>query len=435
MIPSDATLYTLGCVVLAVLLVGFGLAFVVRRLAASRPGLALGAPVAAGVSLRLVSFAMVSAAGLGQSLRGGDEALFVTRASEVAQTGFLSGEWFPTRAHRLHELVFAFQIKVADFPDAALRVTQVGLAMLGIVLIVAAIYDAAGARAGVLGAWLLALEPASVFFNSLLHRESLLLFAGGLVVFGGSKVWSKLDLSGVALLGLGCTIAVATRPYAGWFLITGALLLILHAALRQATTQLRSVPLVYAVVIVVAATTPAVLNVTSPESLEQNLQRSQNANTDPDRGGNSNNLALEEVDFSSRSDLVTNLPQRIRDVTLRPYPWQLANSSQQLGAFGSLVALTVLFLLFRYGIRNRGRILAISAPLLYPTLFLLVAYALSVGNAGTGFRYRTHLVTLALGVLVVWREHALATRAKPATLEATPDAGRHLKQRKRHVTA
>ena len=205
-------------------------------------------------------------------------------------------------------------------------------------------------------------------------------------------------------------IAVATRPYAGWFLMTGGLLLILCASLRQVGTRLRSIPLIYAVAIVAVVAAPAVLSITSQDSLEQKLQGSQNANTaaNLERGAaGSNNLSLERVDFSSRSDLITNLPRRVRDVVLRPYPWQLANTSQQLGAIGTLVAFTALVLLWRYARRNRGRIFAVAAPFLFPAFVLVVAYALSVGNAGTGFRYRTHLVLLGLATLVVLREHAL----------------------------
>jgi len=113
------------------------------------------------------------------------------------------------------------------------------------------------------------------------------------------------------------------------------------------------------------------------------------------------------VDFSSRADLITNLPRRVRDVLLRPYPWQTENTSQQLGAIGTLVAIAALILLWRYARRNRGQVLAVAAPFIIPAFFLLFAYALSVGNAGTGFRYRTHLVLLGLATLVVLREHAL----------------------------
>ena len=412
---SDTLLYDIECVVFATLLVAFGLAFMVRRLARARPELSIGRPLAVGVGVRLLAIVAVSASGVGATLRGGDELKFLLDARAIAASSFDSDLWVPVgEAHRLHQVVFALQIKLADFPDMALRVTQVGIAMLGVLLIVAAMYDTAGPRAARLGMWVLALEPAGVFFNSILHREPLLVLASGLVVFGGAKIWAKLELHGVLVLGLGCAIAVATRPYAGWFLITGGLLLILYASLRQVGTRLRSIPLIYAVVIVVVVAAPAVLSITSQDSLENNLQRSQNANTAANlaRGSaSSNNLSLERVDFSSRSDLITNLPRRIRDVLLRPYPWQTANTSQQLGAIGTLVAMAALFLLWRYARRNRGRILAIAAPFIFPAFFLLVAYALSVGNAGTGFRYRTHLVLLGLATLVVLREHALRREA------------------------
>lgn len=413
---SGATLYDVECVLIVTLLVTFVLRGVIGRLARSRPGFSIGPAVAAGVGARIVAILGVSLSGLGLTLRGGDEIGFVANAREIAASGFDSGLWFPSGPQRLHEIVFALQIKLGDVPDAALRVTQVGIAMLGIVLIVAVIYDLAGPRAAHVGAWVLALEPAGIFFNSILHREPLLVLASGLVVFGGAKIWTKLELRGVLVLGLGCAIAVGTRPYAGWFLITGGLLLILHASLRQMSSKLRSVPLVYAVAIVVVAAAPAVLSVTSRDSLEQNLQGSQDANTDRNaaRGGaSSNNLSLERVDFSSRAGLITNLPRRARDVLLRPYPWQVSNPSQQLGAIGTLVALMAMYLLFHYGRRNRGQILARTAPIVYPALFLMMAYALSVGNAGTGFRYRTHLVLLGLAALVVLREHAL--RTAPAT--------------------
>lgn len=414
MIVSDTTLYDIEAILLATLLVSYGLAATLLVLRRKRPDFSIGLPIAIGVALRIVAAAAVSISGLGLTLRGGDEIGFLLSARAVAASSFDSGLWFPSESHRLHEIVFALQFKLADFPDAALRVTQVGVSMLGIILIVAAVYDLAGRRAARYGAWVLALEPASIFFNSILHREPLLVLASGLVVFGGAKIWTRLELRGMLLLGLGCGIALGTRPYAAWFLLAGAVLLILHASLRQVGTKLRSVPIVYAVAIVVAAATPAVLGLTSQDSLEQKLQGSQDANTDPNakRGAaGSNNLSLERVDFSSRSDLVANLPRRARDVVLRPYPWQVANTSQRLGAIGTLVVLAVLYLLFRYIRRNRGRVMAVAAPIIYPALFLLMAYALSVGNAGTGFRYRTHLVLLAVAALVILREHALASES------------------------
>lgn len=118
---------------------------------------------------------------------------------------------------------------------------------------------------------------------------------------------------------------------------------------------------------------------------------------------NGNNLALEKINYSTRGAIVANLPVRVRDVLLRPYPWQAGDVSQTLGVLGSVMALTCFYLLIRFALLDRGQVSGRAGALLYPFFFLLIAYALSVGNAGTGFRYRTHLVTLALAAMVVLR--------------------------------
>jgi len=176
----DTTVYAIECVLLATIVVSFGLAGVIVRLRLTRPDFSVGRPIAFGIGVRLLAIAGLSISGLGSALSSGDEIGFVQGAREVAASRFDSGLWFPSQSYRLHELVFALQIKLGDFPEVALRVTQVGIAMLGIILIVAAIYDLAGARAARLGAWVLAFEPASIFFNSILHREPLLVLASGL---------------------------------------------------------------------------------------------------------------------------------------------------------------------------------------------------------------------------------------------------------------
>jgi hypothetical protein len=415
---SDTTLYNTECVVLMILLVSFVLVYAVRRLRRTRPDFDIGRPLAIGYLLRLVTIAAVSVSGQGLTLRGGDENTFLADARRIAASGFDSDLWFPAQFHRLHEIVFALQMKFGDFGDAPMRVTQVGMALLGIVLILAAIYDLAGPRAARVAAWVFALEPASNLYNGILHREPMLVLASGLVILGGTKVWTKLELRGVLMIGAGCLIAVAIRPYAGWFLMAGGLLLVLHAAIRQVGSTLRALPLIYGGVVAIVIAMPWVLHLTSDEKLEQTLQVSQNANTNlyTARGGGVglNNLALARVDFSSRTALVTNLPLRVRDIVLRPYPWQLQNTAQRLGAVGTAVALAGLFLLILYLRRNRGRIMTVAAPLIYPAVFLTLAYALSVGNAGTGFRYRTHLVLLGLGIMVILREHAQRDEATQA---------------------
>jgi hypothetical protein len=411
---SDITLRRAEGLLLVVALVSYGLAFVVRRLRRRRPDFRIGAPLLVGVVLRIAAVVAINATSVQAQLRGGDEETFLAFARVLAGTPWGRG-FLPHGIYQLQTVVFAVQIKLADLGATALRITQIGIAVLGLVLIVAAVHDLAGARASRLAAWLLALEPASIFFNSELHKEPLMELAAGLIVFGGTKIWQRLDLNGFILCGLGGLIAIETRSYAGWFLVSAAVLLTLHAALRRLDRPLRAMPIVYVVVLIVFLATPTLLSVTSKASL-QRLQQAQGFTTGAQTAGNtggpnSDNLALEQVDFSTRGAVIRNLPGRVFDLVLRPYPWQLQDTSQRLGAVGSVVALAVLLLLVGYGWRSRGHILAWTAPILYPLLFLTVAYALSAGNAGTGFRYRTHLVVLGVAMLAVLREHVLRARA------------------------
>src|SRR5688500_18560507 len=123
---SDTTLYNILCVVLMVLVVGFGLTFAVRRLQRKRPDFEIGRPIAVAFVLRLVAIAAVSISGTGLMLRGGDENTFLADARLIAASSFDSDLWIPAQFHRLHEIVFALQMKFGDFPDNAMRVTQVG---------------------------------------------------------------------------------------------------------------------------------------------------------------------------------------------------------------------------------------------------------------------------------------------------------------------
>jgi len=417
---SDTTLRRAEGLILIVLVVSYVLAYAVRRLRRRRPDFTIGKPLIVGIALRLLAVAAINATSFQSQLRGGDEETFLGFARILASTPWGRGFW-PHGPYQLQTDVFAVQIKLADLSPTALRVTQIGIATLGLVLILAAVHDLAGPRAARLAAWLLVVEPASIFFNSGLSKEPLMELATGLVVLGGAKIWRRLDLNGVVLCALGGLIAITTRSYAGWFLVSAAVLLTLHAALRRLDRPLRALPIVYAVALTVFLAAPTLLSITSRASLQQ-LQQAQDFTTGVQAatnagGANSDNLALEQVDFSTRGAVIRNLPQRVSDLVLRPYPWQLHDTSQRLGALGSLVALAIFLLLLGYASLNRGAILATSAPILYPLVFLLIAYSLSAGNAGTGFRYRTHLVVLAVAMLVVLREHVVNSRVES---RATP---------------
>jgi hypothetical protein len=413
-------------VILVTLIVSGVLFLLHRRFRRLRPDFHVGKPLGVAFGLRLVAIAGISATGLSRSLRGGDEITFMHLARFLAAQPLGHGD-FPHGLFQLQTVIFALELKLGFLTEGAMRIVQVGIALTGVLLILVVVYDFAGNRAVRLAAWLIALEPASIFFNSALHKDPNMELAAGLVVFGGSWIWRRLDLRGLFICALGGFIGIETRSYAGWFLVAAVVLLLLHAALRNIDRPLRAMPVIYGVVVIAFVTTPVLLQLSSSSRLKT-LQGSQNANTqrtNPGQDGpNGNNLALEQVNFSSRGAIITNLPKRIRDLILEPYPWQLGDTSQRFGAIGTLFAYAILLLLIRYAWRNRGQVFSRAGPLLYPLFFLLIAYSLSLGNAGTGFRYRAHLVTLSVASMAILREHARRKRGldlEPAPVPGQPD--------------
>jgi hypothetical protein len=395
------------------LVVGALLLWLARGLMRSRPDLRVIGPIAVGFGLRLAAIIGIGLTGLGSTLRGGDETTFLGYAHFLAHQP-LSLAYVPHSVFELHVVLFALEDRIG-LTVGAMRIVQVGIALAGVVLILAAVYDLAGGRAARLAAWLMALEPASIFFNSALHKEPNMELAAGMVVFGGTMIWRRLDVRGLVLFALAGLIAVWTRSYAGWFLVSASVFILLHAALRSLNRPLRAMPIIYGVLIGAFLVTPTLLAATSGKNLRV-LQQSQNAYANAigtgSGGPNTDNLKDEKVDFSSRGKVLQNLPLRIRDLILKPYPWQLSDTSQRFGAIGTLLAYVLFAFLIIYAWESRGKIFARAGPVLYPMLFLLVAYSLAAGNAGTGFRYRTHLVTLAIAAVAILREQALLARAR-----------------------
>lgn len=391
-----------------------------RWLRRTRPQLAIGTPIWVAVGLRVLAAFAVSSLGVASALRGGDEDNFLLGAHNISVTPFLGPDWIDAFTGALFKFNFAGQMFALDSPDMALRITQAGIAVAGLALLATAVYELAGPRAAVIAAWVLAFEPSNVFFSTLLHKEANMLLAGGLVAFGGACMWKSPKLQYLWPITLGCLIAVATRPYAGWFLIAAAAAVALHVGIRARGQASRSFTLVALVLVFATVAAPTVWQATSDESLEENLQTSQEANA-----SDQSNLSLERVDFSSREAIAVNLPGRIVDVLTRPYPWQVGNTSQQLGLLGTIFALTCFWLLAVELWRSRGMIFDRAGPLVYICLFTLIAYSLSVGNAGTAFRYRTHIVAVAICLLVVLRElrlHPVPSPEAPRPPQREPAA-------------
>jgi hypothetical protein len=421
----DQSLHSVLVTLLTLGLLAGAIGLLVSRLARSRPGFSAIAPaVATAFAVRVLGAALISLTPFARQLRGGDEFGFLAKAGRMADTVPGSEEWTHAFLQELHVFVIGVQKYALASPEMALRVTQVGIAVVGLVLMTAAVYDLAGRRASLIAIWLLAFEPASFFFSSLLHKEANLLFAIGLVAFGGARIWKLGQPRYVIPIVLGCLIAVATRQYAGWFLIAAGAAIVLHAGLRtEHRAGIRSLALVAFVILFAAVAAPTVFQASTGESLKT-LQNSQNANAT-----DSSNLSLEQVDFSTRGAIVVNLPQRVFDVLLRPFPWQLGNISQGVGLFGTASAYLVLFFLFRTLIRTRGQIMARAGPFVYLAIFMTAAYSLSAGNAGTSFRYRVQIVAIFICVIAtLWepaaeRRRAAAVIAQPKRLEPEPLGG------------
>ncbi len=64
---------------------------------------------------------------------------------------------------------------------------------------------------------------------------------------------------------------------------------------------------------------------------------------------------------------------------LEPYPWQLGDAQPNVRVGRDDVRVRGPDLLIRYAWLSRGKIFGRAGPLLYPLLFELIAYSLTVG--------------------------------------------------------
>jgi hypothetical protein len=393
---NDASLYAVFASALLGLLWSWCLVLLLRRLQVTRPGFAIGTALAIAFAARLAAASVLSLSRSLADLRGPDERNFVLDAVNVAHAPFLGGEWTNGIPGDLHVRLFALQLRFlhADTPFP-LRMTQIALAVAAIALLAAAAHDLAGRTAALVVAWIAALEPANVFFSGVLHKEGLMMLSEGLVVLGAVRMWQRRDRQAGCLLAAGVGIGLLTRPYAGAFLLVAAGLVTLHSALRQlGKDKQRATGLL--VVVAIAAALGLGLVVSESNRLLDHLQRSQTANA-----MDYSNLRLAPVDFSSPGAVILHAPRRVLDLWSRPYPWEIANWSQRLGVLGTLTAWLLLFLVVAGLVKGGREAVRRAPPLIYVVICVTVGYALTTGNAGTGFRYRTHVLLLTATLAAV----------------------------------
>lgn len=430
---TEHPLYSAEGLILTTVLGASAIFLVVRVLRGSRPGFDVHRQLGTAFLLRILGAAALSLTSLAGAARGGDEPGFIYEAHLLAGLPLSNPLWLHgltghlfvinqfDEAGTLHTFLMALQVKFFDASVLAMRTTMAAISVIAIALVAAAVYELAGARAARLTAWVLALEPANIFFSTALHKEPTLYLAEGMVALGGALVWRRARVGPVLLMGFGCLVAVASRPYAGYFLAAGCALVLLHAAVRAASSSTGwAVAIVTGLLAVGALSTPVIAEKTTQSGLTE-IQRSQEANAADTQA----HLALGAVDFSTRGAIIKNLPRRMFDLMFRPYPWQVGSPNQRLGVVESLFVLALIALLVR-AIFYRTRAVFLSVgPLIYPAFVLLVAYSLAVGNAGTGFRYRTQLVLLMVPIVVVLRTHArLPVRTRAISRSTTPAVAR-----------
>lgn len=394
---SDVVVYEGLAFLLALSAWSWSLLWLSRRFCRSRPGLQLAKIALAALLARVSVAVLVSALPNSETLRGPDDGGFFSQGMSMGDLSPFASDWLEQLSGRAHVVFIGVQASVLGAPgDLALRVTQISLAVAGILFMVAAVYDMAGPRAAMIAGWLLAFEPSHLFFSGLFHKESLVLLAEGIAALAAVRMWIRRDAVAWALLATSVMVAMSVRPYAAILMLGGAgLLTSIHAHLRRlAPMKPRNIPAALAIAAcALLVVTPIALG--GREELSH-LQRSMNV-----QARNNANLALSPVDFSSPTSALANFPGRAADFLFRPYPWQIQNSSQRAAVPGTLVAWAVLLIALIGCLLTARTVLPRAAPVLYLLGTTLIIYAFTTGNAGTGYRHRVHVVFFGIALVAV----------------------------------
>src|SRR3954465_5530872 len=363
---------------IVLLLVAGTLAVFVRAIRARRPGLSLTAPLATAAGLRLATAVVIAAVPGLNGARPADDRISYRLAKRLVDHPEALGALPDAIANRLHLWLLAAQTAVIGRSAGAfpLRITQIGITVVGVGVVPIAVPALASPRAGVIVAWLLAVEPGSVFLSGFLLKEPLVLLGEAFLILGCVRMYTRREATSLVWMAAGLALAGAIRPY----LVLGGgaacVLVLIPSALRHPAGRARNLTLGFAVV---AAAAGLAVAVARSDRIVDDLQFSQNANTHDD-----SNLKLEPVDFTTVGGAAEAVPRRVFDLWFRPYPWQTANLSQSLGVTGTLYAWALLFLALFLVLRRPRESFAKVAPLVYVAICLTVTYAVSTGNAGTG---------------------------------------------------
>jgi hypothetical protein len=355
-------------------------------------------PIGAGLLVRLLAVVIAAAVpAIGHKLTGTDEATFLATTKTLAALPLSSSKWLSMGVHWTEVIPWALTYKLFGVCGTLpLRLEQIGLSLVAVVLISATAGKLGGRRAALITAWIAALEPSSAYFGGLLHQESLCMVGEALLLGALVDAWMRDRGHRWPLLcGLvGLALIFGTRSYLAFFAAVAVAFVLAAALLARRFGLARGLAALSlgAVAVVVAGSFAAPHVVPSAIA---NLQHQLNV---PYPGAN---LPLPHASVTSGSGLLKTVVLHSVDLILRPYPWQLGSAAQKAAVAGTLIwyllVIVTLWLSLRQGLDGR----------LVPALILIVCetvgFALTLVDAGEGFRHRVNLVLILavpLGVLL-----------------------------------
>lgn len=366
------------------------------------------APIAAGFALRLLAVVIAAAVpAIGHKLTSTDEAEFLATTKVLAALPLTSSKWLSMSVHFTEVTPWALTYKVfGNVGTLPLRLEQIGFSLAAVIGISATAGKLGGRRAGLIAAWIAALEPSSAYFGGLLHQESLCMVGEALLTAALVDAWLRDNgwwrplLAGAA----GLALIFGTRSYLAFFAgVAVALVLAGSVICRRLGTGRGLALLTLGAVLVGFAGILAAPHVV-PGSLA-NLQHQLNL---PYPGAN---LPLPHTTVTNSTGLLKTATLRSIDLLVRPFPWQTASAAQKAAVAGTLIwyllVLVTLWLTVRQGLDQR----------LVPVLILIVCetigFALTLVDAGEGFRHRINLILLLTVPLGVMLDRWWSARADP----------------------
>src|SRR5687767_1463555 len=144
---TDSSLYSAECQLFALFGGGFLVAFVVARVRRSRPGLSIEWAIAAAFLVRIAAAFGLNQTPIAGELRGGDELIFLADAQGLAGSSIGAEASLTALTEKFHVFFFSVNYRVFDdLPDMMLRFEMITLAVIGIALLSAAVYELAGPK-------------------------------------------------------------------------------------------------------------------------------------------------------------------------------------------------------------------------------------------------------------------------------------------------